>query len=367
MSRQKTERARASTGSRRRAPLAARRATIRDVAEHAGVSTATVSFVLNGNVSESISEGVKSRVLGAARALNYHANAAAAGLARMRIRNIGVVFYKEDDAITNNFYSFVVQGAIKEAVERDYNLLFSYVDTTYKGFEDLPKMVREKNAVGVLFMRRAHPMMIKDIKALSIPVVLVDTYPRVSSVNTLEIDNAEGGRLAAEHLFSLGHERIAMLVPRGAVTSIEQRLVGFRAAFEERGRRFSRTLNVVETDGLSYAAAHRAAASLLAKRSNVTALFCANDELAAGALRAAHEASYEVPRDLSVIGYDDILLSNYTDPPLTTIGVGKEYMGRRAMARLIELVEGADGTVKVELAPVKLVVRGSTARPRAKS
>jgi DNA-binding LacI/PurR family transcriptional regulator len=88
--------------------------------------------------------------------------------------------------------------------------------------------------------------------------------------------------------------------------------------------------------------------------------------MAAGALRAAHEAGFDVPGDLSVVGFDDIVMSNYTDPPLTTVGVVKEHMGRRAMSRLIELVEGVDNRVKVELAPVKLVVRGSTARPNNK-
>jgi DNA-binding LacI/PurR family transcriptional regulator len=370
MSRRKRERPQASAGARRgrraRPPLPGRRATIRDVAERAGVSTATVSFVLNRNPNESITDAVKSRVLGAARELSYHANAAAAGLARKRIHNIGFVFYK-DDSISNNFYSFVVQGAVKEAVERNYNLLFSYVDTTYKSFEDLPKMVREKNAEGVLFMRRVHPKMIKDIAALSIPVVLIDTFPRVAGVNALQIDNLHGGRIAGEYLFTQGHVNVAMLVPRDAAPSIEQRLTGFRAAFEQFELRFTRAANVVETEGLNFYAAHRATASLLAKKSPVTAIFCSNDEMAAGALRAAHEAGLKVPRDLSIIGFDDIVLSNYTDPPLTTIGVIKEHMGRRAMARLIELVEGVDQTVKVELAPVKLLVRGSTARPRSKA
>ncbi len=350
-----------------RPPLRGRRATIRDVAARAGVSTATVSFVLNGNPHESISEAVKRRVFGAARALNYHANAAAAGLARKRNKNVGIVFYKEDDSITNNFYSFVVQGAVKEAIERDYNLLFSYVNTTYKSFEDLPKMVREKNADGVLFMRRVQPNMVRDITALSIPVVLVDTFPRVPGVNVLQIDNVHGGRVAGEYLFTLGHRNIAMLLPRDAAPSIQQRLTGFRAAFEQFEHRFSRAAHVVETDGLNYDAAHRAAASLLAKKGSPTGIFCANDEMAAGALRAAHQAGYHVPADFSVIGFDDIVLSNYIHPPLTTIGVIKEHMGRRAMARLIELVEGVDRAAKVELAPVRLVVRGSTASPRSKS
>ena len=137
---------------------------------------------------------------------------------------------------------------MKEAVERNYNLLFSYVETTYKSFEELPKMVREKNAEGVLFMWRIHPAMIKDIAALSIPVVLVDTAPRVEGVNSFQIDNVSGGQMAAECLLAQGHENIAMLVPRDAVPSIEQRLAGFRAAFEKFDRRFSRSANVVEAD-----------------------------------------------------------------------------------------------------------------------
>jgi DNA-binding LacI/PurR family transcriptional regulator len=321
---------------------------------------------LNDNPNESISEAVRNRVLAAARALSYHANAAAAGLARKRVRNVGIVFYEQDDVITNPFYSFVVQGAVREAVERNYNLLFSYAETAYRSFEDLPKMVREKNAEGVLFMWRVHPGMVKDIAALSIPVVLVDTAPRVAGVNSFQIDNLSGGLMAAEYLMEQGHKHIAMLVPRDAVASIEQRLAGFRAAFEKANRRFSRSANVVETDGFNYHAARRAAAALLAKKPPITGLFCANDEMASGALRAAREAGYDVPRDLSVIGFDDIVMSNYTDPPLTTVGVVKEQMGRRAMARLIELVEGVDDRVKVELAPVNLVLRGSTGEPRAK-
>ncbi len=371
MSRRKRERVPGASANRRRSrpsrpPLPGRRATIRDVAERAGVSTATVSFVLNDNPNESISDAVKSRVLGAARELSYHANAAAAGLARKRIRNIGIVFYKDDDSMTNHFYSFVVQGAVKEAVERNYNLLFSYVESTYKSFEDLPKMVREKNAEGVLFMRRIHPNMIRDIGALSIPVVLVDTSPRVAGVNSFQIDNLNGGQVAAEYFFNQGHRNVAMLLPREPVASIEQRLAGFRAAFDKFDRPFSRRANVVESDGFNFTSAHRTVATLLEQKLALTGLFCANDEMAAGALRAAHEAGYEVPRDLSVIGFDDIIMSNYTDPPLTTIGVVKEHMGRRAMARLIELVEGVDDRVKVEIAPVKLVVRASTARPRTK-
>ena len=340
-----------------------KRATIKDVAGRAGVSTATVSFVLNQNPKEAISEAVRARVLAAARALSYHPSAAAAALARRRVRNVALVFYKDDDTITNPFYSFVVQGAIKAALERDYELLFSYVDTTYAGYESLPKSVREKNAGGVLFMRRIEPRMAEDIQALGIPVVAVDEVPRAPGLNSIQIDNRTGGLLAAEHLLKLGHERLAMLLPKKAPRSIEERLEGFRAAFDKLDRRFSRAVNVAPCEALTFRDGYETTRALLEK-SKLTALFCANDEMAAGSLRAARELGLDVPRDFSVVGFDDILMSRYTDPPLTTVKVVKEHMGRRAMTRLIELVERADSRVKVEIAPVELVLRASTGRVR---
>jgi DNA-binding LacI/PurR family transcriptional regulator len=340
-----------------------KRATIKDVARVAGVSTATVSFVLNNNRREAITEVVRRRVLEAARELNYHPSAAAAALARRRMRNVALVFYKTDDAITNHFYSFVVQGAIKEAIERDYNLLFSYVDATYTGYQVLPKIVREKNAEGVIFMRRVEPRMVRDIQALGIPVVVVDAFPRLPGVNALQIDNRRGGKLAAEHLFELGHRDIAMLLPREAVPSIAERLEGFQSAFEQHDLKFVRRTHVVLADAFNFHAGYEGTRRAL-EQAKLTGLFCANDEMAAGALRAAHEAGRDVPGSLSVVGFDNITMSNYVDPPLTTIGVVKEHMGRRAMTRLIEILEGGDTRVQTEIAPVELIARGSSGKPR---
>jgi LacI family transcriptional regulator len=343
-----------------------KRATIKDVAKRAGVSTATVSFVLNDNPKEAISKTVRERVLDAARALSYHPSAAAAALARRRVRNVALVFYKDDDAMTNPFYSFVVQGAVKEAAEQGYDLMFSYVETTYAGYQTLPKLVREKNAGGVLFVKRIEPRMVRDIQSLGIPVVTVDNSPRMDSVNSVQIDNRRGGALAAEYLFILGHERIAMLLPKRAARSIEERLDGFRAAFDKFDRRFSKTQNLVQTEAFTFESGYDAAQAVLGKRRH-TAVFCANDEMAAGVLRAARGLGIDVPGELSVIGFDDIIMSNYTDPPLTTVKVTKEHMGRRAMARLIELVERTDTRVKLELAPVEILPRASTARVRERA
>ena len=338
-----------------------KRSTIRDVAERASVSTATVSFVLNNNPNEVISEKVKKRVLEAAVALNYHPSATAAGLKRKHTHNVGLIFYKEDDAIANQFYSFVVQGAVKEAIERDYNLLFSFMGASYTGFADLPKVIRERNVEGVLFIRHTLPKMIRDLQSFGLPIVAIDNEPRIKGIDSLQIDNRLGAGLAASHLVELGHERLAFVGPVEAPPSVEERAQGFA----ERAHSFGAPKpQQIQASALTFDAAYSATLKAFkAKARTPTAIFCANDEMAAGVLRAAREAELRVPRDLSVIGFDDIAMSSYTDPPLTTIGVVKEHLGRRAMNLLIERIQGSKAKPHSELAPVSLVVRSSTAAP----
>jgi LacI family transcriptional regulator len=335
------------------------RPTIRDVAKRAGVSTTTVSFVLNDNPNETISPPVRQRVWEVARALNYQPSAAASALSRKRTRNVALIFYKDDDVMANNFYSFVVQGAIKEATENDYNLLFSYIESTYTGFGDLPKSIREKNADGALCVRHTDPKMIHDIQSLGIPIVAVDNQPLIRSINTAQIDNERGGILASECLRKLGHRRVACLMPRNPPPSLAERMEGFRIGLEQHGLKFDAKRHVLWTETLSFEAAFDTARALFAKARVPTAIFCGNDEMAAAVLRAARQAGRHVPNELSVIGFDDVWLSRYVDPPLTTIGVEKERLGRRAMGRLLQVVEGNDETIRTERVPVELILRGS--------
>ena len=342
-----------------------KRATIKDVAQKAGVSIATVSFVLNKHPNEVISPKVRKKVVAAARALEYHPSATAAGLARKRTRNISVIFYRDEVTVSNQFYSFVVQGAIIEAMQRDYHLLFAYVPDAYKGPSDLPKVIQERNTEGVLFIQRISPKLVRDIQKRGLPVVTVDHFPAMKKVDSLQIDNRAGGVLAAEHLIGLGHTQLGFVQAGPDRPSIAERGEGFKETIKARGLSFSERSHVLLCDDLKFDASYRRVVAAFKRRRRITALFCANDEMAAGALRAAHELGLRVPEDLSVMGFDNITMSNYTDPALTTVGVEKEQLGRRAIARLIELVEGSGGGIRRETVPVKLVVRRSTASPRA--
>jgi LacI family transcriptional regulator len=208
--------------------------------------------------------------------------------------------------------------------------------------------------------------MVKDVGSLGVAMVAVDTFPNVPGINALRIDDRRGGALAAAHLLDLGHEKLAMVLPKRAPPSVVSRLAGFRSEFERRGRKFTRAANVVETTALTFEAAFEATRRVLSQKGEHSALFCANDEMAAGALRAVHASGRTVPAELSVVGFDGIVMGNYVDPPLTTVAVDKEHMGRRAMARLIELIEKPAQRPTVELAPVEMIVRGSSGKARGR-
>lgn len=353
-----------TTSARPRGPGAARtgRVTIRNVAEAAGVSIATVSFVLNDRPGQMISEPVRKKVLSAAKNLNYAPSAAAATLARKQTTNVAIIFYRNDHLITNPFYSYVVQGAVKQAAASGYNILFSFMHDEYRGHADLPKVIREKNAEGVLFMQSVSPQLIEELQARHVAVVAVDCEPRLDQLDTLYVDNRGGAALACRHLIEQGHRHIAMLTAPPGVPSLDDRRQGFLAEMTAGGLPTDEAQVIAAAARFDFAAGYEKALRLYQERPEVTGLFCANDEMAAGALRAAHESGRRVPQDLSVIGFDDILMSQYVDPPLTTIGFDKEGMGRRAMLRLLELVSKNDAEVIHEVLDVGLIERGSSGK-----
>jgi DNA-binding LacI/PurR family transcriptional regulator len=335
----------------------ASRPTIRDVAKTAGVSIATVSFVLNSRQGQAISETVTQRVWRVARQLNYRPNASAAGLARRRTRNLALIFYREPNMISNAFYSFVIQGAVAAAMEAEYNLLFSYVHERYRSAADLPRVIRESNTEGVLFIREVHPRMIADIEALGLPVVAIDEYPPVTAVDTLEIDNRTGGALAARHLLELGHRTVAMLGAARERPSIAERAIGFLGELEP----LRPCSGWIDCRDYNIEGGYSKACELLGGKKPLTGLFCANDEIATGVLWAAHELGVRVPQELSVVGFDDIAMSQFVQPPLTTVRMNKRDLGARAVQRLLAVIEGKSNGIRHELVPVELVTRGSTA------
>ncbi len=339
------------------------RITIKDVAKAAGVSIATVSFVLNNRPGQVISGPVKKKVLKAAQKLKYSPSAAAATLARKQTKNVSIAFYRNDHLITNQFYSFVVQGAIKEAAAQEYNIMFSFIDDEYCDHADLPKVIRERNAEGVLFIHEVSEPLIKELRKMNVATVAVDSHPFIDGLDTVYVNNAHGAELAAAHLLDCGHTEVAMLTSKFDTPSLVERRDGFLKALKTRGIKATQRKNLIYSDELSFQAGYQSALSFLSKRSTLTGIFAANDEMAAGVLRAAHELGRKIPEELAVIGFDDIIMCHYVDPPLTTISCDKEEMGRRAMARLIQIIEKKSDEPSTQVLDVNLVQRGSSGTP----
>ncbi len=338
----------------------AKQPTIKDVATKAGVSVATVSFVLNNASGQPIGKAVRDRVRRAAQRLNYQPNASAAHLARRRTRHVAIILYQEESLLSNTFYSRVVEGALKQALDRNYHLLFSYLNTDYRGRNDLPTVITQRNTEGVLFIKRLIPAMIADISAIGMPMVAIDHYPPVPSVGSVSMENYDGGATAAEHLCNLGHSRLAVIAGGLERTSIADRATGFLESLSKLGLPAAKRRCLWKSSSLTFEGGYAAAAKGLRKNPEVTGVFCVNDEMAAGAIRAAHELGVRVPQQLSVIGFDDIDMARYIDPPLTTIGVDKLELGRKAMSQLIDLIEGRTKNVRDETIEGRLIVRGST-------
>ncbi len=334
--------------------------TIKDVAKKAGVSITTVSFVLNNRQDVAISEEVKKRVLKVARELDYHPSAMAAGLAGKRTRNLGVLFYQEDNMISNPFYSFIVEGVVRETIEKGFNLFFSYQESPYNGYQSLPRIIREKNVDGVLLIGRCDPHMVEDIQNRNIPIVAIENFPTLKNVDSIQIENKRGGILAVDHLISLGHKNIGLLTVEDLRPSIAEREEGWRASHLKSNLPLNLN-NVFKSSMFTFRGGYEKTKELLKEKKKITALFCVNDEMAAGALRAAREIGRRVPEDLSVVGFDNIIMSNYIDPPLTTISVAKEYLGKLAVIRLLEVMENENLPARRQEVPVELVVRNSTA------
>lgn len=324
--------------------------TTHDVARKAGVSQATVSLVLSGNPRARVAQATRERVLEAAEELGYRPNILARGLVRGKSYAIGVVV----PDLTNPFYLDVVTGAQRVAAEAGYAVL--------------PGDTRESTPIRHLEALRARQVdgvIIDGVGAAALPhdalselkVVVVDEpserWPGVAS------DALSAGRLAAEHLVGLGHRRVAFIGPATDVHGFRMRERGFFQALRQGGiplpHEWLRRTPPTVSGGL-------AAMKALLAGNRPTAVFCANDLIAMGALKAALKAGVDVPRELSIIGCDDVEMASVVTPELTTIAIPARELGARAARLLIRQLDGQEVSVKPSKPlPVRLVRRATTA------
>lgn len=333
-------------------------ATIYDVARAAGVTAATVSVALSGRGV--VSPETRARIIRCAQELGYRPNLVARSLTMRRTHTIGLVVFD----ITNPFYAEVALAVEQTAHRAGYRVVFANttgdVDLGAQLLDDLAS----RQVDGIIAMPGGlSAAAVKAIADTGMPIVacLWDEEMHVGLSPAIGVDFAAGGRLVADHLLDLGHRRIALVAIGNPEEGwLRARIAAFRDRLEERGHPIEPELWQWGDAGLDdgYAAGRR----LLGLRRPPTAVFVSNDLMAIGVLAAAREHGCSVPRDLSVVGFDDIHLARYLMPPLTTVRVEKTTLMATATGLLLRMIDGEAVPSLQSLAP-SLVLRGSTAPP----
>jgi DNA-binding LacI/PurR family transcriptional regulator len=330
-------------------------ATILDVADHAGVSKSLVSLVMRG--SPQVSDEKRRAVLRAADMLGYRPNAVARSLVRKRSSLIGVIL----SDLHNPFFAEVVDGIEEEALAADYHALFSTGGRRADGESVAIEKLLQLRTDGLILASIVLPAREILAAAATAPVVLVARPSRWREVDSVTNDDRAGAKLAVEHLVALGHRSIAH-IDGGRGAGAASRRTGYVEAMRGHGLGDACLVaagNYTEEGGAL------GVGCLLGEHQVPTAIFVANDLAAVGALQALADHGLRVPEDVSLVGYDNTALAGLGHINLTTVDQPRRHMGATAVRLLLErLDEGRTRARHLVVAP-SLVVRGTTAPPRA--
>ncbi|WP_195696111.1 LacI family DNA-binding transcriptional regulator [Priestia megaterium] len=333
--------------------------TIKDIARVAGVSVTTVSRALNGY--SDVNEKTRQKIAAVAKELNYSPNTLARGLVMQKSKTIGLLVSGiSRESVKDNFTFEVLCGVNERASTLGYDLILFNTNTMMQREKTYTQLCRERRVDGAIIqgIKKEDPYL-KEVVESDIPCVLVDIPVHSNSVGYVTTDNALGAKKAVEHLASLGHKHIGMINGHEDAFVSQERLNGYREALKECGLSFRSEW--VVSGNFEEKKAEKAAREFLNRHKEVTAIFCASDLMALGALKACKELGLHVPKDISIVGYDNIVLASYSSPNLTTVGQEVYQIGYQAADLLIEMLEGKETNTKRYL-DTKLIIRESTAK-----
>ena len=331
-----------------------RRATIKSVAQRAGVTITTVSRALNNKPD--ISPATKARILAIAEEMGYVPSTLARNLAAQRTYTIGLAVR----TIADMWVAEVVPAIEDGLRETGYGVFLS---THYLNAE------RERQAV-----KAFHGQQVEGIIVISsvlqgeylslqqewgTPIVLIGPLMDTTHPYTVQSDDEGGVRLATEHLISLGHRRIGHIGVPDWVIRAQERLKGYRHALQRNGIPYEPSL-IVPGDA-HQEGGYQGIRDLLSLPQPPTAVVCFNDLTAIGVLRGAHAAGVRVPKDLAVIGFDDVPMARFVEPPLSTVRQNTPAIGQQALAMLLDLINDKERSIAPVILPTELVVRETSA------
>jgi LacI family transcriptional regulator len=334
--------------------------TLKDVAAAAGVHPATASRALNPETRMLVSEETASRILAVASSLGYRPNAVARSLRTRRSHTVGVLI----PDLTNPLFPPIVRGIEDRLAADGYVALIGNTDSDDERERLVFDFMRARHVDGFVFAT-AHlrsPLLAEAAKA-GIPIVLVNRYAEGYGFPSVSVDNAKGIGLAVSHLAGLGHRAIAHIAgPQDVSTGLSRRR-GFLAAMAEHGLPVEPTM-VVQANAYSIEEGERCCRALLSW-GRCTAVAAANDMLAVGCYSALESAGRQCPRDMSVVGFNDMPFIDRLRPPLTSVSFPHYQVGAEAGRLILERIASNGEQDAVLLLEPELKIRGSTAAPRS--
>ncbi|MGC8683445.1 MAG: LacI family DNA-binding transcriptional regulator [Athalassotoga sp.] len=327
--------------------------SIKDVAKVAGVSISTVSRVLND--SQGVREELKQKVLDAVQNLNYHSNAIARALKGMPMKTLGLLI----PSIENPFFPSMVRGVQDEAHRNGYTVFLCNTDGSGIVEETQFKLLLDKKVDGVILVASKYTT--KYLKeSINFPVVMIDRYVDSPNLSYVTVDHAIGVKLALDHLYSLGHRNIAFFGSKLVSSGAKERFQSYKRYLYDSKIEFDESL--LAFGDYTYESGIKMTEELLKRKVKFDAIFCGNDLIAFGVIEFLKRNGINVPKDVSVVGYDDISFSSYHTPKLTTVHQPTYEVGQMSTKIMLDMISGVDRRIKhIKIEP-SLVVRETTRR-----
>ncbi len=327
------------------------RITIKDVAKQADVSIATVSKIINGK-DEHISEVTRQKVLEIIEQLGYVQNTMAKGLKEANTKTLGLVIPDIDNAFPE-----MAKGAQDEAFAHGYTILFGSTDNNAVQEEKFLNVLKSRMVDGIIYVSSDYATSNKLLSDLSIPVVFIDRkIEKSGNMGSVQIDNYLAMKEVAEYISKKGCKKIAYITADISVSPSMERYEGLMDGLKEAGITFDKRLHYPGT--FSVETGQIGAMTLLQREPEIDCIVCGNDLMAIGAMSTCQKLGKKVPDDIKIMGFDDIYISKYLNPELTTVRQDAYEMGRQAAGMLIEHIEQKSPLRDIVL-PHKIVERNT--------
>jgi len=329
--------------------------TIKDIAEKAEVSISTVSKSLNDKGG--VSPLTRQKILNIAKEMGYFSFHSQANL---KTHNIAFIMSRHHIPIFNNpFYTRVIAGVEIEVETYDYNLLFSTIKLEDLKSSEIPSIVSQNKVDGLILAGAdINNEMIKAIEELKFPTVLVDNYLNSPIMDSIVSDNFSGAMQAVEYLISMGHQKIGYAGGPNSHPSFNERYKAYKLEMIENNLDINNNFIKIKED-FGQNMGKELAKSFLREKELPTAIFAANDATAIGLIQAFNKYGLEVPGDISIIGFDNIELTAFTTPKISTISVDKEGMGQEAARKLFDRIQNPEKKSTKSVIPTELIERES--------